>query len=76
MYDVTQTHFRDLYGRLLWTEPLQEEYRLYELEEVILNRSSEGPKEFLVKRVALAENIQHVNLEPVLEQIIVTEPHL
>jgi len=31
---------------------------------------------YLVERVALSENVQHVNISVIEEDIIITEPHL
>ncbi len=72
MYEITKTHFRDIYGKFLWAEPLKEDYRLYNLgEEFILDEIK-----YRVERVALAENTQHVNVlvVPVKENIV--EPYL
>ncbi len=72
MYEITKTHFRDIYGKFLWAEPLKEDYRLYNPgEEFILDEIK-----YRVERVALAENTQHVNVlvVPVKENIV--EPYL
>ncbi len=72
MYDITTTHFRDIYGKFLWTEPIQEDHRLYNPgEEFVLDAVK-----YRVERVALAENTQHVNIAIVLEDLIITEPCL
>jgi len=72
MYDITATHFRDLFGKFLWAEPLQEDYRLYNPgEEFIL-----GEVKYRVERVALVENTQHVNVTVVLEDVNIVEPYL
>ena len=71
-YDITTVHFRDLYGRLLWVEPMKHEFRLYQAGETILGVDGD----YLVERVALAENTQHVNVSLIQEDIIITEPHL
>ena len=72
MYNVTETHFRDIYGKFLWAEPLQEDYRLYSPgEEFILDAVK-----YRVERVALVENTQHVNLKVVEEDVNIVEPYL
>jgi len=72
MYDITTTHFRDIYGKFLWAEPIQEDFRLYNLgEEFVLDAVK-----YRVERMALAENTQHVNIVVVYEDLIITEPCL
>ena len=72
MYNITITHFRDIYGHFLWAEPLNSEYRLYQSGETV----PRGQESYLIERVALAENVQHVNVSLIEEDIIITEPHL
>ncbi len=72
MYEITKTHFRDIYGKFLWAEPLKEDYRLYNLgEEFILDEIK-----YRVERVALAENTQHVNVLVVPVKETIVEPYL
>jgi len=71
-YDITHNRFSDIYGRFLWTEPLRYEFRLYTVGETILR----DDLSYLVERVALSENVQHVNISVIEEDIIITEPHL
>uniref|UniRef100_A0A6M3K0A8 Uncharacterized protein n=1 Tax=viral metagenome TaxID=1070528 RepID=A0A6M3K0A8_9ZZZZ len=72
MYNVTGTHFRDIYGKFLWAELLKEDYRLYNPgEEFILDEIK-----YRVERVALAENTQHVNVAVVPEDVNIVEPYL
>ena len=71
-YDITHNRFSDIYGRLLWVEPFDNEHRLYRVGETV-------PRDYvsyLVERVALAENTQHINVSVIEEDIIITEPHL
>ena len=81
-YDITTTHMRDIYGKLLWIEPLDQENRLYQIGErhshVFHDKGGKMMPEafYVIERVALAENIQHVNLKLIEENVIVTEPHL
>ncbi len=72
MYAITTTHFRDIYGKFLWAEPIQEEHRLYNPgEEFILDEVK-----YRVERVGLAENTQHVNMVVVKEDMNIAEPCL
>ena len=72
MYNVTGTHFRDIYGKFLWAEPLKEDNRLYSPgEEFILDEIK-----YRIERVALVENTQHVNVAVVPEDVNITEPYL
>jgi hypothetical protein len=59
-YNVTHTHYRDIYGNLLWHEPMTFK-RLHAVGEEIV----EDFKLYIVRRVAVATTVQHVNLEPV-----------
>ena len=71
-YDITNNRFSDIYGRLLWIEPFDNEYRLYRVGETVLR----DYVSYLVERVALSENTQHVNVSVIEEDIKITEPHL
>ncbi|MDZ4340926.1 MAG: hypothetical protein U1E51_00630 [Candidatus Binatia bacterium] len=72
MYNITIIHFRDIFGKLLWVELIQDEYRLYSPGEgFVLDEVR-----YRVERVALAENTQHVNVSVVAEDINVVEPYL
>lgn len=71
-YNITETHFRDIYGHLLWASPLETEYRLYEIGETFLW----DEVEYKIERMAVVDHIQHVNVSVVEEDIIITEPHL
>jgi len=57
MYKIDTIHYRDIYGKLLWSEPMIYK-NLFESGEELINKSSS----YVVKRVAIAENIQHVNI--------------
>jgi len=56
-YKVDKIHYRNIYGKLLWTEKMIFK-RLYAVNQSFITNS----KEFIVKRVAVANNIQHVNI--------------
>lgn len=70
--NITHTHFRDTYGRLMWVEPLREEFRLYQVgEEFVMD-----DVRYRVERCAIAENTQHVNVLLVAERLNIVEPWL
>lgn len=71
-YNITHTHYRDIYGRLLWVEPLQEEYRLFQPKETFFWDDIQ----YCVERIAVVENTQHVNVVVVVESLNVVEPYL
>jgi len=71
-YDITHTHFRDIYGRLLWVDPIEHEYRLYRIGETF---DLDGIK-YEVKRMAVVDNTQHVNVAVIEEDVNIVEPHL
>lgn len=72
VYDVRVCHFRDIYGKFLWAEPAQEDFRIYrpgedfELDDV----------RYKVERVAIAENTQHINISVIHEDENIVEPYL
>ena len=70
-YNVKNTHFRDIYGAFLFAEPITEEHRLYRIGEKFVSRNTH----FLVKRVALVDDIQVVNISAIIEDVKITEPH-
>lgn len=72
MYDIRETHYRDIYGRLLWVAPVTEDYRLHDIGEAFI----EGEFAYKVERVALAENIEHVNISKIEEDLNIVEPYL
>ncbi len=71
-YHITHTHFRDIYGKLLWVEPLQDENRLYAPGEVF----GLDEVKYRVVRLAVVDNTQHVNVEVLQEDVRITEPFL
>ena len=71
-YDIRETHFRDIYGKFLWSEPPKTNFRMNQVGESFYR---EG-EQFRVARVAIAESIEHVNLEHHPEGIIIQDPHL
>jgi hypothetical protein len=72
MYDIRETHFRDVYGRFLWAEPINEDFRLFNVgEEFIIDEVK-----YRVERIAVVDNVQHVNIEIIREDLNVMEPHL
>jgi len=57
-YKIDEIHYRDIFGRLLWKEPMIFK-RLHAVDEEIVEKG----KPYVVKRVAVVDNIQHVNIE-------------
>lgn len=72
MYDIRTTHVRDIYGKLLWIEPLREENRLYVPGDEFVS----DKVKLCVERVALVDNTQHVNVAVLAEKVNIVEPHL
>jgi len=58
-YHLTEIHYRDLYGHLLWRTPMLFK-RLHGLGEELMWAG----QRWMVRRVAVADQVQHVNLEP------------
>jgi len=56
-YHVKQIDYRNIYGNLLWSTPMIFK-RLHAVDEEIVNNYIH----YKVERVAIAENIQHVNI--------------
>ena len=59
MYKITEIHYRDIYGKLLWKTEMVFS-RLHGVGETLVW----DYQEYTVHRVAVVDNIQHVNLEP------------
>ena len=82
MPNITHTHFRDMDGRMLWTEPLRHETRLYRLgDRVIPPVRAVDPagivaKEWRVRMVAIADHVQVVNVAEIAEDVNIVEPYL
>lgn len=58
-YTVERTHVRDLSGRLLFEKPMMLS-RLHAIGEVFVH----DKVGYVVKRVAVADDVQHVNVVP------------
>lgn len=72
MYNIAHTHFRDITGKLLWVEPISEENKLYNLGEKL----SFGEIKYQIKRMAVVDNTQHVNVSVIAEDLNIVEPYL
>jgi hypothetical protein len=59
-FKVTEIHWRDRFGTLMWIEPMNLS-RLFGRGDVI----SEKGNGYVVMRVAVADHIQHINLTSV-----------
>lgn len=57
-YNVRVIHYRDMYGEFLWKEPM-----IFKRLFAVGNSLVEDSVEYIVKRVAIADDIQHVNIE-------------
>jgi len=63
-YQIEKIHYRNIYGKLLWENPMIFK-RLHAVGELFIENSVE----YIVRRVAVADNIQHVNIEKSNKQI-------
>lgn len=59
MSKIEGIHYRDMSGELLWQTPMNLS-RLWALGDDLI---ADG-KKWIVRRVALADTIQHINVEP------------
>lgn len=57
-FNITEIHYRDYYGKLLWKDKMIFS-RLHAPGEELINDSVL----YIIRRVAVADNIQHVNFE-------------
>lgn len=71
-YDVAHVHYRDMYGRLLWVEPIKEEHRLFEVGEIF----TLDYVKYKINRFAIVDNTIHLNISVIKEDVNITEPHL
>ena len=71
-YDIRITHFRDIYGKFLFSEEITDANRIYQIGETFPVENNL----FKIQRVAIADNIQHVNVEIVEERVNIVEPYL
>ena len=58
-YHIDKIDYRDIYGNLLWSEDMVFR-RLYAVGQDFISDS----KRYVVKRVAIADNVQIVNCAP------------
>lgn len=58
MYKIDEIHYRNIFGQLLWKEKMIFS-RLHGIGEELIADC----KTYIVKRVAVADNVQHVNIE-------------
>jgi len=57
-YEIKENHFRDIYGNLLWVDKIILS-SLHGIGELFIY----DYKKYIVRRVAIADKIQHVNVE-------------
>jgi len=72
MYKITATHFRDMFGRFIWAEPLKTESRLYRIGEEFIWDAIK----YRVERMAVVDNVQQVNVMAIYEDVNIVEPYL
>ena len=60
VYNVEWIHYRDVYGHLLFKEPMIFN-RLFGVGDDIV----EDSEKYIVMRVAVADNVQHINVRKV-----------
>ncbi len=58
MYKIDEIHYRNMFGKLLWKEKMVF-VRLYAIDDEFV----EDYKTYVIKRIAVADNVQHVNIE-------------
>ena len=58
LYKIDEIHYRNIFGQLLWREKMIFS-RLHAIDEELV----EDHKTYIVKRVAVADNVQHVNVQ-------------
>lgn len=58
MYNITEVHYRDIYGKLIWKDNI-----VFRSLWGVGNELVHDSKNYIVRRVAVADEIQHVNIE-------------
>lgn len=58
-YNIKEVHYRDVYGNLIWKDEIVFR-RLWGVGNELIHDS----KKYIVRRVAVADSVQHVNIEP------------
>jgi hypothetical protein len=58
MYNVKEVHYRDVFGKLIWKDNIVFR-RLWGVGNELVHES----KQYIVRRVAVADEVQHVNIE-------------
>lgn len=57
-YNIKEIHYRDIYGKFLWKEPM-----IFSNLYAIGDELTENRVEYRVRRVAVVDDVQHVNIE-------------
>jgi hypothetical protein len=57
MYKIDTIHYRDIYGKLLWSEPMIFKRLFGPGQDIVENKVR-----YFIKRVAVVDNIQHLNI--------------
>ena len=58
MYNIKEVHYRDVFGKLIWKDNMVFK-RLWGVGNDLVHES----KRYIVRRVAVADEVQHVNIE-------------
>jgi pyoverdine/dityrosine biosynthesis protein Dit1 len=58
MYNIKEIHYRDIYGRLIWKDEI-----VFSSLWGIGNEIIYDYQRYIVRRVAVADTVQHVNIE-------------
>ncbi len=58
MYNISEIHYRDVYGRLLWKTDM-----IFRTLHAVGETLVWDNKSYIVERVAVADTVQHVNLD-------------
>jgi hypothetical protein len=58
MYSIKEVHYRDMYGRLIWKDNI-----VFRSLWGVGNELVYEYKQYIVRRVAVVDEIQHVNIE-------------
>lgn len=68
-YHIKEVHYRDLYGNLIWKDNI-----VFRHLWGVGNELVHDYKTYFVRRVAVADDVQHVNIEAVEHSVQRTTP--
>ena len=58
-YRIDEIHYRDIYGNLLWKEPMIYRRLFAAGQDFVANRVF-----YIIKRVSVVDRVQHLNIIP------------